>query len=226
LKKSVIIVAGGTGTRMDSALPKQFLLLGHKPILIHAINAFVQVFPDISVVVALPLAYTDGWNELCRRYTFTQPHKVVQGGETRFHSVKNALSVIPPDHLVAIHDSARPLVTPSLIMRVFQAALQFGNAVPVLPVTESLRIINDSGNRSIDRNLYRVVQTPQVFSCQTLKKAYEAGFEKTFTDDATVIEKLGEKIHLLEGEKTNIKITQPSDLVIAGLLLKKMNIII
>lgn len=208
---------------MDSCVPKQFMLLAHKPILMHGINAFVEAFPKIFVVLVLPSDYIETWSYLCIKYHFTQQHIVVKGGENRFNSVKNALEMIRNDQLVAIHDGARPLVTPTLISRSFTSASFYGNAVPMLPVTESLRITGETWNRHVNRNCYCTIQTPQIFHGEILKKAYKADFEESFTDDATVIEKMGEIIHLVEGEKTNIKITYPFDINIAEVILKELD---
>ena len=218
MKKSVIIVAAGSGTRMGSATPKQFMLLANKPLLMHVLNVFFKTFPTVSVVLALPSEFIETWEKLCNDYLFDQPHQIVPGGETRYHSVKNALTLIPPDNLIAIHDGARPLVSSSLIKNAFSEAFKHGNAVPVVHINESLRKINENGSQPVDRNSYCIVQTPQVFNSFVLKKAYEAGFDSSFTDDATVVEKIGEKIHLITGEITNIKITYPSDLAFAEML--------
>jgi 2-C-methyl-D-erythritol 4-phosphate cytidylyltransferase len=222
LKKSVIIVAGGSGMRMDSAMPKQFMLLANKPLLIYSIDAFIQAFPEILVVIALPLDFIQTWKQLCVEYQFNQPHQIVPGGETRYHSVKNALALISNDMLIAIHDGARPLVSPILINQAFSSAKNYGNAVPAVQINESLRKLSENDSQAVNRNQYRIIQTPQVFKSNLLKKAYETGFHDTFTDDATVVEKLGEKIHLIPGELTNIKITYPSDLTYAEMLLGKI----
>ena len=213
-------MAGGVGTRMDSSTPKQFLLLAGKPILMHCISAFHEAFQDIQIVVALPEGHLLTWEELCQHYKFTLLHEVVPGGEKRFHSVKNSLTNIPEDGLVAIHDGARPLVSIELIRRSFTEASNYGNAIPSTPVNESLRFVNGADNEPVSREHYRIIQTPQVFSSRLIKKAYETEYDESFTDDATVLELLGEKIHLIEGERSNIKITQPSDLLLAEALMK------
>jgi 2-C-methyl-D-erythritol 4-phosphate cytidylyltransferase len=219
LNKFAIIVAGGTGTRMNAGIPKQFLLLAGKPLLMHSIGAFSLAFPDISMVLVLPPGQFTSWQKLCDQYSFKQPHQLVVGGETRFHSVKNALSVIDGDGLVAIHDGARPLVSESLIRSAFLTAGQMGNAIPVINLNESVRILSGDTNLAVNREVYRVVQTPQVFHAATIKNAYEQEFRECFTDDATVAESMGEIIHLIDGDPVNIKITHPYDLAAAEVLL-------
>jgi len=221
LKKIAIIVAGGTGARMNAGLPKQFLLLGGKPLLMHSIEAFYRAFADISLVIVLPAGQFTSWQKLCDQHSFMLPHQLVAGGETRFHSVKNALSVIGNEGLVAIHDGARPLVSESLILMAFLTAGQLGNCIPVINLNESVRILSGDTNRMVDRKDYRVVQTPQVFHADTIKRAYEQEFRESFTDDATVAESFGETIHLIDGDPVNLKITHPYDLVAAEVLLEK-----
>lgn len=208
---------------MDSAVPKQFLLLADKPMLMHSLTAFAEVFPGIQILLALPPEYFGTWDHLCQKYCFEIQHQVVEGGKTRFHSVKNALSSLHHENLIAVHDGARPLISHALISRSFNAAYEFGNAIPSIAVTESLRFSNGIENHPVDRNQYRIIQTPQVFNGQLLKKAYNTEFRESFTDDATVVENLGEKIHLIEGETINIKITKPTDLVAAELLFARLN---
>ncbi|MCX6304599.1 MAG: 2-C-methyl-D-erythritol 4-phosphate cytidylyltransferase [Bacteroidetes bacterium] len=223
MKKFAIIVAGGTGTRMKTGTPKQFLLLGGKPMLTYSIEAFHRACPGISIVLALPPGEFTNWQELCQRHAFILPHQLVAGGETRFHSVQNALSIIDDDSLVAIHDGARPLVSESLIREAFMTAEQLGNCIPVIPVNESVRLLTGGDDRSSNRTIHRadlkIVQTPQVFHAAIIKKAYEQGFREMFTDDAMVAESIGETIHLIDGDPANLKITHPYDLVAAEALL-------
>jgi 2-C-methyl-D-erythritol 4-phosphate cytidylyltransferase len=219
---SVIIVAGGTGTRMKSGTPKQFMLLAGRPVLMYSLSAFHEAIPGINIVVALPALLFQQWDELCTRYDLPIPHRVAAGGETRFHSVKNALDLLPSTGLVAVHDAARPLVTRSLIQRTFAVASQTGNCIPVVTPAESLRQVTADGSIALNRTGYRTVQTPQVFRTATLKKAYEQDFRDSFTDDATVVESLGEKITLTDGDPSNIKLTHPHDLQIAGILLQSI----
>ena len=213
-----IIVAGGSGMRMQSDVPKQFLELFGKPILMHSIKAFTDAFENIRVVVVLPPSQIGYWQKLCCQYGFSLPHEVAEGGDTRFHSVKNGLSLLPKEGLVAVHDGVRPLVSRQTIARCFGEAASCGNAVPVVPVIDSVREIGGSTNRMLDRSALRLIQTPQVFNIALLKKAYEQEYIPAFTDDASVFEKAGHVIRLVEGNVENIKITTPNDLVVAEAL--------
>lgn len=218
---SVIIVAGGIGTRMQADMPKQFMELCGKPILMHSIMAFAGIDKDIQVVVVLPKSQINYWQELCRRYTFTIPHRIAKGGETRFHSVKNGLALLSGEGLVAVHDGVRPLVSCQTVDRCFLMAERHGNAVPVVQVIDSVREVPGNGkSRVVDRSKLRLVQTPQVFDIVLLKKAYEQEYTSVFTDDASVFEEAGYTICLTEGNVENIKITTPHDLLIAGAFLK------
>jgi 2-C-methyl-D-erythritol 4-phosphate cytidylyltransferase len=217
--KSVIILAGGIGSRMRADVPKQFLMLGGEPLLMHSIRAFSLSFPEITIILALPADHFSFWNELCLQYSFLIPHQLVAGGETRFHSVQNALALVENEGLVAIHDGARPLVSVSLIREVFLTAGQLGNCIPTIPVRESLRMISGGGNRAVNRDDYRIVQTPQVFKAESIKKAYQQTYQESFTDDATVVESTGETIHLTDGDPVNLKITHPYDLAAAEILM-------
>jgi len=205
---------------MNAVIPKQFLLLAGKPMLMYPIEAFYHAYPDISMVVALPAGQFTTWKTLCEEYAFTIPHQLVAGGETRFQSVKNALSVIGDDGLVAIHDGARPLITESLIRTAFLTAGESGACIPVVPLNESVRFVSGGKNRPVNRVKYSVVQTPQVFQTAIIKKAYRQEFRKKFTDDATVAESIGATIHLIEGDPVNFKITHPYDLAAAEVLLR------
>lgn len=215
-KQSVIIVAGGKGLRAGGELPKQFQLLGAEPMLIHTIRAFYNYDYRMRIVVVLPEGAQTFWLQLCDKLQFKLPHTVVTGGETRFHSVKNGLEEIPEDETVGVHDAARPFVTPELVGRCFDTS--FENQCGVIPVIEevnSVRQLTSTGSKILDRNLLRLVQTPQVFPAGELKKAYQSGFDPSFTDDASVVEKWGMEILLVKGEETNIKITTPFDMAIA-----------
>ena len=209
---------------MDNAVPKQFLLLAGKPMVMHSMTAFMNAIPGISLVLVLPRDQFAKWQELCMEHHFTAPHQLVAGGEARFHSVQNALPAISDEGLVAVHDGARPLVSTSLIRRAFQTAGLYGNCIPVIPVNESIRKISGETNMPVDRGNLRVVQTPQVFQCEILKKAYEQDYQPQFTDDAMVLESLGETIHLTDGDLFNIKITHPHDLAIAEMLFESRNV--
>lgn len=222
MKKYVIIVAGGTGKRMGLETIKQFLCLNGIPILMHSINAFYQYDEKINIVLVLPREHINEWSKLCKRYNFNIIHTVTEGGETRFHSVKNGLShVNNSDNLVAVHDGVRPLVAEEVIKRSFDCAEEKGAAVPCVAVNDSLRMLTEKYSRTIDRNNVRAIQTPQCFRAELLKKAYEQEYDDVFTDDATVIESLGGKIYLVDGNIENIKITTPLDLQIAEALMMK-----
>ncbi len=215
-QESAIIVAGGRGLRAGGELPKQFRLIGERPLLMHAIDAFHRYNPAISIVVVLPEGLEMQWKERCKAYHFTIPHGTTTGGDTRFHSVRNGLELIPPEGVVAVHDAARPLVTPALIDRCFATcAAQRCGVIPVVRQTESVRLLTGEGSRLFDREQLRVVQTPQVFPVAVLKEAYETPFDPSFTDDASVAERHGLSIMLVEGEESNIKITTPFDFLIA-----------
>jgi 2-C-methyl-D-erythritol 4-phosphate cytidylyltransferase len=220
MKKFVIIVAGGSGSRMGSKLPKQFLELCGKPVLMHTIQAFHDFDPKCELILVLPATQQEVWSELCQKHSFSQPHTVVPGGETRFHSVQNGLKLIHDEGIVFIHDGVRPLVSQQTIRRCMETAQQTGNAIPVLPVTESLRKLDGSQNISVDRSNYFSVQTPQTFTSDVILKSFQQSYEHGFTDDASVVEKAGYTIHLVEGNYENIKITTPTDLIIAEAFLQ------
>jgi len=215
MKQSVVIVAGGKSHRMNSTEPKQFLLLRGKPLLMYSIEAFFEYSTGMEIVVVLPEDKLDYWDELCKKYSFSVLHTTVQGGASRFDSVKNGLDQIGDNGYVAIHDGARPLITPSMIERCFDYAVKHGNALPVIPLSESVRLIENKHNKSIERYRIKVCQTPQVFLSQQIKTAYHQPFVPQFTDDATVLESKGYSVSLLEGDPCNIKITTSIDLAIA-----------
>ena len=214
MNKYVIIVAGGRGLRMGSELPKQFLLLGEKPVLMHTIEAFYRYDADIQVVLVLPRDHQDYWKSLCSSYHFEIPHRIVDGGETRFHSVRNGLQVIGGTGLVGVHDGVRPFVSKEVIERCYLEAEQKQAVIPVVEVVETVRHLQGDESSTVPRNEYRLVQTPQVFSVPLLKKAYLQPYSPSFTDDASVVESFGEKVFLTEGNRENIKITTPFDLII------------
>lgn len=221
MKKFVIIVAGGSGQRMGTDLPKQFLELCGKPILMHTLQRFIDFDPQSELILVLPEAQQQLWQALCIKYSFTVPHHVVSGGQTRFHSVKNGLKLVSQDSLVMIHDGVRPLVSEQTLNRCCQMALEKGNAIPVLPVNESLRMIQGQENVAVDRSRYFSVQTPQTFISGQILKSFEQPYDPVFTDDASVAERAGFIIHMVEGNTANIKITTPTDLVIAEVFLKE-----
>lgn len=221
MKKYAIIVAGGKGERMQSDLPKQFLSIKGKPLLMHTINRFNQYDKSIKIIVILPSTQIDFWQVLCQKHHFHVAHQIVAGGETRFHSVLNGLTTISSDGLVGIHDGVRPFVSTETISRCFSEAEKEGSAIPCVSITESIRHFDNSGNKAVDRNKYCLIQTPQVFQIERLKKAYEQTYNSSFTDDASVLESTGEKIHLVDGNRENIKITTPLDLEMAKTILSK-----
>lgn len=220
-ERYAIIVAGGRGLRMGGELPKQFLPLGGKPVLMRTLELFEGEVSQIILV--LPEDHIPFWEKLCERYHFTLPHTVALGGETRFHSVRSGLSHLPQAGLVAVHDGVRPLVSSALIRRSFEEAERSGAALPACPVTDSLRLRQDEGkSEAVDRSRYVAVQTPQTFDLGRLQQAYEQAYSPLFTDDASVYEaaSLG-SITLIDGEETNIKLTTPRDLLLAELLLRE-----
>lgn len=218
MKKYAIIVAGGSGQRMSSSIPKQFLKIKDEIILMKSIRAFFNFNNSIEIIIALPEDQIGYWKNLCLENNFVINHKVVCGGKTRFHSVKNALKEISTDGIVAIHDGVRPLVSQDTINNVFEIALTNGNAVPYIDSVDSVRVIESLSNKPIDRDKVKLIQTPQAFDCKLLLNAYEQNWHENFTDDASVVEKMGEQINLVPGNKENIKITNQIDLLIAEAL--------
>jgi 2-C-methyl-D-erythritol 4-phosphate cytidylyltransferase len=217
---NVVIVAGGKGLRMGSDIPKQFIPIDGKPVLMRTIEAFYNFDKVINIVLVLPEPHQEYWRNLCKEYEFNIPHRTVTGGETRFHSVKNGLSLVKSG-LVAVQDGVRPFASKELIKRCFDAACLHKAVIPVIDSTDSLREMTDNErSRIIDRSKIRLVQTPQVFDCELLQKAYQTDFKDTFTDDASVVEAMGENIHLVAGETTNIKITTPFDLKVGEIIVQ------
>jgi 2-C-methyl-D-erythritol 4-phosphate cytidylyltransferase len=207
---------------MNSETPKQFISIAGLPVIMHTINAFIRFDNTIHVVVVLPEFYFSYWKELCREHHFSYPHILAKGGETRFHSVKNGLASVPDDNVVAIHDAVRPLVSQKTIEEGFRNVLRFGNAIPVIPVNESMRWREGMKNQPVNRENLVIIQTPQVFEASLIKRAYNRVSSESYTDDATVLEAMGETIHLYEGNRENIKITHPDDLLISEILLKQV----
>lgn len=222
MKNNVIIVAGGRGLRMGSDLPKQFISIGGKPVLMHTIDAFYNFDKDVNIILVLPLSHQGYWTQLCKEHGFTVSHRIATGGETRFHSVKNGLDMVD-EGIVAVQDGVRPFASREMICRCFNAARDFPAVVPAIDSTDSLRRVKADGESEIvDRSQIRLVQTPQVFHVDILKKAYKTEYKTTFTDDASVVESMGIDIHLVKGEVTNIKITTPLDLKIGELLINSI----
>lgn len=205
---------------MSSPTPKQFLLLDGKPILLHTLEQFYAYDSSISVVLVLPLAAIDEWIEIVKKYTITIPHTFVGGGETRFHSVKNALKSISGDGLAAVHDGVRPLVSLATIAACYSKAERTGAAIPVIPLSDSIRQKTADGSVAVRREDFCAVQTPQVFRLDVLQKAYEQDYREAFTDDASVVESAGYKVAQVQGNVENIKITNPADLIFAEAMIK------
>ena len=215
MRSYAIIVAGGKGLRMGGAVPKQFLPISGKPILMRTIDAFRNALDEVEIALVLPSDQHDYWQMLCKNHNFRSPELIAKGGETRFHSVKNGLALLPNDYeaVVGVHDGVRPFVSKETILRCYEAAAQGKAVVPVVPVVETIRqILPDGKNITRPRDEYRLVQTPQAFSLALLKEAYRQPFRETFTDDASVVEAFGKEITMVEGNRENIKITTPSDL--------------
>ena len=221
MKKIALFVAGGSGSRMKTEIPKQFMELKGKPVLMHTFDAFQKYDNTFEFFLVLPEKQFDHWKKLCEAYHFSTEHTLVPGGETRFHSVKNGLDHLEQEGIVFIHDGVRPLVSSQTIHHCSQTALEKGNALPVIPPAESVREVYDHSNRAVDRSRFFLVQTPQTFKVSLIKKAYQQPFLPEFTDDASVLESAGGKIHLVEGNRENIKITFPGDLLVASVLLNK-----
>jgi|SRR3989339_563119 2-C-methyl-D-erythritol 4-phosphate cytidylyltransferase len=219
IQKYTIIVAGGSGKRMGTELPKQFIEIHGKPILMHTLERFFEFDNLMKLIIVLPESQHFYWSGLIKKHQCTIPHQLTVGGVERFHSVKNGLQLVDGSGLVAIHDGVRPLVSLETIQHCFEAAALYASAIPVVPVTESVRWDDKTSNHAIDRGKLFLVQTPQVFSIKLLKEAYQQPFDATYTDDAGVAEKLGTEIHLVEGNPENIKITRPMDLLVAEALL-------
>ena len=215
----VVIVAGGSGKRMGMDTPKQFMELAGKPVLMHTIERFRQFNSSMEIITVLPENQLRHWNDLQKKYSFDVPHTLVKGGAHRFISVRNGLKFVNTPGLVAIHDGVRPLVRLETIQRCFEAAEEHGNAIPVISPADSLRLLTEGRNVPVSRLNVKQVQTPQVFDAEIIKKAYQQDYDTVFTDDATVIEKAGHIVFMVEGNRENIKITNPEDLFIAQTLL-------
>ncbi|MTI30969.1 2-C-methyl-D-erythritol 4-phosphate cytidylyltransferase [Xanthovirga aplysinae] len=221
IKKYVIIVAGGSGSRMKTTLPKQFLEVGGKPILMHTLSAFHHYDSKIEIILVLPEKDMEQWDSLCEAHSFRLSYQIKKGGISRFQSVKNGLEAIKDEGLVAIHDGVRPFIDRDVIDGAFRTAAEKGNAVVAVPLKDSIRKLENSYTVALDRNLYRLVQTPQVFRTEIIKKAYDQSEKAEMTDDASVAESAGLKIELVPGHYENIKITTPEDLYLAEAILRR-----
>ncbi len=220
MKKFALIVAGGMGSRMGNSLPKQFLNLFGEPILMHTIRVFYHFDDRMEIIVVLPEDQKLKWKELCLQHRFVIPHQIVAGGENRFKSVKNGLEAITEEGIVFIHDGVRPLASMKTLEHCLAGAAEHSNAIPVVSVTESLRKANSGDSKAVDRSKYFIVQTPQTFRVSVIKKAYLQEYDELFTDDASVLERTGQPVHMVEGNFENIKITRPLDLSIADALIR------
>ena len=215
MKRYVVIVAGGQGVRMGADRPKQFMEIGGKPILRHTIERFLAFDPSFEVIVVLPSAQKEWWRDYCRQSGFLERYSIVSGGITRFHSVQNALRFVGDEGLVAVHDGVRPLVSRALLERIFAAAEEAPAVIPAVPVVESVRRVEEDASVPVSRDGLVLVQTPQVFAADVLKKAYDQPFSPSFTDDASVVEASGVRVHVVSGDRINLKITTPEDLQLA-----------
>lgn len=220
-KKIAIIVAGGTGQRMGSVIPKQFLEIQGKAILLHTIDQFTAAFSDIELVIVLPAAYIEEGKTLLQNNGYTNQIQLVEGGDTRFQSVKNGLAKVTESSIVFVHDAVRCLLTPALIQRCYQQALEKGSAIPAVSATDSVRIVNGDHNSVLDRENVMLIQTPQTFQSTILLEAFKQPYTSIFTDEANVVEANGGNVYLVDGEFENIKITRPLDLAIAEHILAK-----
>ena len=221
-KQAVIFVAGGTGTRMGSPLPKQFLTLNNTPILIHTLRNFFAFNRNFEMIVVMHHDYISFWKDLCLQFEDVPEHTVVAGGEERFHSVKNGIEAVSSDiQHIAIHDAVRPLVSHETLTRCFNALNEHNAVVPAIPINDSIREVHGVLNKSVDRSLYKRIQTPQCFESSMLKEAYSKPFSPLFTDDASVVEANGHSVFLVEGNLENIKITSPIDLIVGESLTAK-----
>jgi len=219
MKKYAIVVAGGSGTRMGASLPKQFMLLKDRPVLYYTLKAFLEAYDELQIILVLPVDYTDMGQEIIDAFFDKERIRITAGGDTRFQSVKNGLSLIDEESIIFVHDGVRCLVTKDLIQRCYLQAVETGTAIPAIPSKDSIRLITDEGNEAFDRNRVMLVQTPQTFHSKILLPAFQIDYKDKFTDEATVVEAYGMKVSLVEGEENNIKITRPVDLLIAESIL-------
>ena len=220
MKKIAVIVAGGNGTRMNTQMPKQFLLLNGKPVLYYTINTFLKAYSDIKIILVLPEEYIAAGKEIIDAYFDSSRIIITEGGRTRFHSVQNGLQLINEESIIFVHDGVRCLLSTDLVQRCYNTAVEFGSAIPVIDCKDSVRIIKGENNEAAERNNIKLVQTPQTFHSKILLPAFKIDFKDKFTDEATVVEAFGLKVYLVEGEENNIKITKPADLLIAEKLLE------
>ncbi|MCO5242108.1 MAG: 2-C-methyl-D-erythritol 4-phosphate cytidylyltransferase [Chitinophagaceae bacterium] len=221
MKKYAVIVAGGTGTRMGSVVPKQFLQLNGKPVIGYTLETFLRAYEDMQVILVIPAGFEEEGKRLIQQTGAPGRIQMVQGGETRFHSVQNGLQKVNGDAVVFVHDGVRCLVSEDLIRRCYIQAVEKGSAIPAVAVNDSIRIVEGDGTRAIDRSRVLAVQTPQTFRSEIILPVFQQHYSTAFTDEATVAEAAGYQVFMIAGERENMKITLPADLVIAEQLLKK-----
>jgi len=221
MKKIALIVAGGKGSRMNNDIPKQFLLLKNKPVLYYTLKAFTDAYENIEIILVLPEEHISKGQEIIDGYFNHSRIRITAGGRTRFHSVQNGLALINEESIIFVHDGVRCLITSDLIKKCYETAVENGNAVPAVECGDSVRLLTANGNRIVDRNKVKLIQTPQTFHSKILLPAYKIDYKDKFTDEASVVEAYGLTINLIEGEKNNIKITTPADLHLAGILLSE-----
>ncbi len=221
MRKTAVIVAGGTGQRMGAVTPKQFLLLKGKPLLWHTINVFVNAFAELEIILVLPSRFLEAGKELCADLAGAKSIQFVEGGDSRFQSVQNGLRLVNEPSIIFVHDSVRCLVTTELIQRCYLQAIEKGSAIPAIPATDSIRIMNGYAHTVANRDHVRIIQTPQTFRSDILIPAFRQEFQSSFTDEATVVEASGKEVFLIEGEYENIKITRPADLLVAESILEE-----
>ena len=224
MRKYVVIVAGGSGLRMGTAVPKQFLLLRDKPVLWYTLTAFLKAYNDIEIILVLHKDHIETGLEIIRSTHAPKRIGVTEGGETRFHSVQNGLRHINQHSVVFVHDGVRCLITPGLIRNCYEETIKHGNAVASVTAVDTIRLESARGNEQVDRNKVRIIQTPQTFFSDMIKAAFEQDYDDAFTDEASVVERLGVKINLIDGDPANIKITKPVDLLIAEKVLEERSL--
>jgi 2-C-methyl-D-erythritol 4-phosphate cytidylyltransferase len=215
MKKYAVIVAGGSGSRMHANMPKQFLLLNGKPVLFYTLDTFLKSYEDLQIILVLPEDHIAAGQEIIDAFFSYDRIKITAGGRTRFHSVQNGLQLITDESIIFVHDGVRCLLTTDLIHRCYNAAIEFGSAIPVIDSKDSVRMVHEDSNEPLERSKIKLVQTPQTFHSKILLPAYKIDYKDKFTDEATVAEAFGMKVHLIEGEESNIKITRPVDLTVA-----------
>ncbi len=220
MKPIAVIVAGGSGTRMGAPAPKQFLELEGRPILVHSICAFIEALPDMDIIVVLPAPFLEMGSDLVAKHISERTIFFAEGGETRYHSVQRGLQLVREPSVIFVHDAVRCLVSPELVRNCYHQALKLGSAVPAVQVSDSIRMVGKDGSMTMDRTVLRAIQTPQTFRSDILLPAFLQPYDPSFTDEASVLERHGGKVDLIEGETSNIKVTWPTDLVIASALLK------